>query len=179
MINNTQTQKKIIILFLALIIFLPWFNSNYFDAINPVELGTEDTSFYEINPCKISLVQFIANNFESIYQNHYYFRPNDKSPIQCFGRIAGVAVMQKELETQFIISVGTNALINLVFQGLFWVFIFSLVPKNKKSALSKNKFKNLGLIINLVIVKKLHYILYLISGFRNFFKLRKFFFIVF
>ena len=37
--------------------------------------------------------------YQSIYQNHYYFRPNDKSPIQCF-KNWGVTVMQKELETQ-------------------------------------------------------------------------------
>ena len=143
-----MTSRKIFFyVFIFILILLPWFNTDIQNDYSISEVRQENISFYEINPCKISLVQFIANNFESIYQNHYYFRPNDKSPIQCFGRIAGVAVMQKELETQFIISVGTNALINLVFQGLFWVFIFSLVPKNKKSALSKNKFKNLAILV--------------------------------
>ena len=67
MIINTKTQKKFVILLLALIIFLPWFNSNYFDAVNPVELGTEDTSFYEINPCKISLAEYLNIDIKSSF----------------------------------------------------------------------------------------------------------------
>ena len=143
-----MTSRKIFFyVFILILILLPWFNTDIQNDYSISKVRQENISFYEINPCKISLVQFIGNNIESIYQNHYYFRPNNKSPIQCFGRIAGVAVMQKDLETQFIISIGTNSLINLLFQGLFWVFIFSLVPKNKKPTLSKNKFKNLALLM--------------------------------
>ena len=141
------SRKVIIYVFVIFLILFPWFNTDIQNNYSISEVSQENISFYEINPCKISLVQFIGNNIESIYQNHYYFRPNDKSPIQCFGRIAGVTVMQKELETQFIISVGTNSLINLFFQGLFWVFIFSLVPKNMKQSSSKSKFKNLSLLL--------------------------------
>lgn len=141
------SRKVFFYVFVIFLILLPWFNTDIQNNYSISEVSQENISFYEINPCKISLVQFIGNNIESIYQNHYYFRPNDKSPIQCFGRIAGVTVMQKELETQFIISVGTNSLINLLFQGLFWVFIFSLVPKNKEIVPSKSKFKYLSLLL--------------------------------
>ena len=142
-----MTSRKVIFyVFVIFLILIPWFNTDIQNNYSISEVSQENISFYEINPCKISLVQFIGNNIESIYQNHYYFRPNDKSPIQCFGRIAGVTVTQKELETQFIISVGTNSLINLLFQGLFWVFIFSFVPKNKKQAMPKSKFKNLSIL---------------------------------
>ena len=54
---------------------------------------------------------------------------------------------KKELETQFIISVGTNSLINLFFQGLFWVFIFNFSSKKSKQSSSKSKFKNLSLLL--------------------------------
>ena len=141
------TKKAIFYLFVICIILLPWFNTDIQNEYSISEVRQENISFYEINPCKISIVQFIRNNIESVYQNHYYFRPNDKSPIQCFGRVAGVTVMQKELETQFIISIGTNSLINLIFQGLFWVFIFSLVPKNTKLSTSSYKFKNTSILI--------------------------------
>ena len=66
MINNAQIQKKIVFLLLTLIILIPWFNTNYFDDIKPVELGTEDTSFYEINPCQVSLAEYIKVDFQSI-----------------------------------------------------------------------------------------------------------------
>ena len=51
-----------------------------------------------------------------------------------------------ELQTQFFISVGTNPLINLVLQGLFWILILSLVPKSKNS-LSNYKFKNISIFL--------------------------------
>ena len=64
--------------------------------------------------------------------------------------------MQKNLETQFIISIGTNSLINLVFQGLLWLFIISLVPRNLKSSEITNKYKNFNFIVILFV-----FILYL------------------
>ena len=140
-------RKSLFYIFILFLILLPWFNTDIQNDYSISKVSQENVSFYEINPCKISLVQFIGNNIDSIYQNHYYFRPNDKSSIQCFGRIAGVTVMQKELETQFIISVGTNSLINLLFQGLLWVFVFSLVPKNKKPILTSYKYKNLSIFL--------------------------------
>ena len=92
MINNAQIQKKIVFLLLTLIILIPWFNTNYFDDIKPVELGTEDTSFYEINPCQVSLAEYIKVDFQSSYQKHYFFRYNNYSPISCFGKISGIAL---------------------------------------------------------------------------------------
>tara|TARA_S200000501_G_scaffold239210_1_gene224130 strand:+ start:586 stop:2520 length:1935 start_codon:yes stop_codon:yes gene_type:complete len=141
------SRKVFFYVFVVFLIILPWFNTDIQDNYSVSKVSQENISFYEINPCKISLVQFITNNIESIYQNHYYFRPNDKSPIQCFGRVAGVSVTQKNLETQFIISIGTNSFINLVFQGLLWLFIFSLVPRNKKSSEIRNKYKNLSILL--------------------------------
>ncbi len=141
------SRKSLFYIFILFLILLPWFNTDIQNDYSISKVSQENVSFYEINPCKISLVQFIGNNIESIYQNHYYFRPNNKSSIQCFGRIAGVTVMQTELETQFIISVGTNSLINLLFQGLLWVFVFSLVPKNKKPILTSYKYKNFSIFL--------------------------------
>ncbi len=142
-----NTKQIIYYFFIIFLILIPWFNTDIQNQYSISKVSQEDISFYEINPCKISLVQFISNNTESIYQNHYYFRPNNKTPIQCFGRIAGVSVRQQELQTQFIISIGTNSLINLLFQGLFWVFIFSLVPKNTKFPPSRYKYKNTSILL--------------------------------
>ena len=68
-------------------------------------------------------------------------------PFNALEESRGVTVMQTELETQFIISVGTNSLINLLFQGLLWVFVFSLVPKNKNPILTCYKYKNLSIFL--------------------------------
>ncbi len=141
------SRKLFFYVFIVFLIILPWINTDIQNDYSVPKVSQENISFYEINPCKISLLQFITNNIESIYQNHYYFRPNNKSPIECFGRVAGVTVMQKNLETQFIISIGTNSLINLVFQGLLWLFIISLVPRNLKSSEITNKYKNLSILL--------------------------------
>ncbi len=142
-----KTKKVIFSIFVIFLIFIPWFNTDIQNKYSISKVSQENITFYEINPCKISLVQFISSDFKSIYQNHFYFRPNDKTPIQCFGRISGVTVAQKELETQFIISVGTNSFINLLFQGLFWIFIFSLLPQNTRPSSSRYKYKNLSIFI--------------------------------
>ena len=142
-----KTKKVIFSIFVIFIIFIPWFNTDIQNNYSISKVSQENITFYEINPCKISLVQFISSDFKSIYQNHFYFRPNDKTPIQCFGRISVVTVAQKDLETQFIISVGTNSFINLLFQGLFWIFIFSLVPQNTRPSSSRYKYKNLSIFI--------------------------------
>ena len=57
-------SKKLIklIYFLSLISF-PWFNANYFDDIKqPVKI--EESAFFEINPCKVSLFEFLYKNNE-------------------------------------------------------------------------------------------------------------------
>ena len=72
--NINYTKYKIIIL---LVLFLvPWFNSIFSDDISAVEIGTEDLSFYEINPCKVSLFEYLAADFQSVYKNHYFFTLN-------------------------------------------------------------------------------------------------------
>ena len=115
-----MTTKRNLLLFSLLVVFLiPWFNNDAQGTYSIPKVSQEDVSFYEINPCQVSLFQFITSNTESVYQNHFYFRPDNKSSIQCFGRISGVTVLQKGLETQFFISVGTNSFINLLFQGFF------------------------------------------------------------
>ncbi len=139
-----QNQKKVVLFFIILIIFLPWFNSNYFDDINPVELGTEDTSFYEINTCKISLAEYLIVDTKSSFQNHYFFRYNNNSSISCFGKVSGIAL----LNNTFYISIGTNAFINLVLQSLFWILLISLIKKDNEHM--KIKYRNISIIMTVI-----------------------------
>ena len=151
-----MTTKRNLLLFSLIVVFLiPWFNNDAQGTYSIPKVSQEDVSFYEINPCKVSLFQFISSNTESVYQNHFYFRPDNKSSIQCFGRISGVTVLQKGLETQFFISVGTNSFINLLFQGFFWIFIFNLIPKSNKPKTKKENSKNIYKNISLLLVSYL------------------------
>lgn len=118
------------LIFLLLFLVLPWINNERMDENVIPPVSQESNAFYEINPCKVSLFKFIQENPKSMYQDHYKFRPNDKSSISCFGRISGVTVLQPNSETEFYISVGTNSFVNLILQGLLWISFLSLIPKN-------------------------------------------------
>mgnify|MGYP001253538851 CR=1 FL=1 len=127
--NNLIKRKNYIkIVFIFFLIVIPWFNANYFDEVKPVELIQEDLSFYEINPCQVSLAEFILADFNAAYQNHYFFRFNDYSSIECFGRVSGVTL----INNGFYISIGTNSLVNFIIQGFFWTLLISFVKTDIK-----------------------------------------------
>ena len=140
--NNFVVYLVIVILLIA-----PWFNSSS-DQIDYIpELRQEANPFYEINPCKISLFEFFNANRESLYQDHYFFRPNNKSSISCFGKITGIAVQQNNLQTQFVISVGTNSLINLLLQGSIWLLLLGFVKKSVQKLNLENYFHNIAILV--------------------------------
>ncbi|MDA8652981.1 hypothetical protein N9L62_02075 [Candidatus Actinomarina sp.] len=145
-----KTKKIRTLILLVLVLVIPWFNMDTSNDYSIPKVSQEDTSFYEVNPCKISLSEFLLSNPESIYQNHFYFRPDNRSSIQCFGRISGVTVLQKNLETQFFISVGTSSLINLLLQALIWTVLFSFIPKNKELEKIKDTLRYKNIIILLI-----------------------------
>ena len=133
--------KKFTLTFFLILFILPWFVSSAENHYVIPEISQQGNEFYEINPCKVSLFEFIKSNPKSIYQDHYYFRPVDNSSINCYGRVAGVTVQQLGLETQFFIAIGTNSLLNLILQSAFWIFCITLIPKNKvKKNLTNNLF---------------------------------------
>ena len=140
-------KNYFIYLFIFVLLVVPWFNSST-DQINYIpELSQEANPFYEINPCKISLIEFFNANRKSLYQDHYFFRANNNSAISCFGKISGIAVQQNNLQTQFFISVGTNSLINLLLQGSIWILLLSFVNNSMKKLNSNKYFHNISLVI--------------------------------
>lgn len=134
--SKYSNLKLLFFLFILLFIILPWFNSSIgFDQKAGIA-SQENVSFYEINPCKISLFEFLRANPSSIYQDHYHFKFNNYSSISCFGRISGLTV----INSNFYISIGTNTLVNILFQGFLMVIILSFIKKNN-SDLIKFNFK--------------------------------------
>jgi len=128
-------------LFLILIVIMPWtfYNSeNKIDA----EKVTSDLSFYEINTCNVTFSNFLINNVNTIYQNHYKFEANNYSSIRCFGKITGVS----QIGHNFVISVGTNSFLNLLLQGFFWTIIFGLIKKPNKD-FAPRKLKHYSAIL--------------------------------
>lgn len=117
-------NKKVILIIVLLV--TPWFNSDLGFIGSADIVRQEDISFYEINPCKVSLTNFIFSNPNSIYQDHYNFKLDNKSSILCYGRITGVTI----IDNNFFISVGSNTLISLIFQSFIWILILSFLSKD-------------------------------------------------
>ena len=133
-------------LVIVILLVVPWFNSSA-DQIDYIpELSQEENPFYEINPCKISLFEFFNANRKSLYQDHYFFRVNNKSSISCFGKITGIAVQQNNLQTQFFISVGTNSLVNLLLQGSIWLLLLGFVKKSVKKINLEKYLHNIAIL---------------------------------
>ena len=130
-------NKKIVDLFvLILLLVIPWVFADYSDDITPEKI-TSDLSFYEVNPCKVSLFEFILKNPNVMYQDHYVINSYDYSSINCFGKISGIT----QVGYNFYIAVGTNNLISLFSQGILWIFLLSLMPTDKKN-FKISKIKN-------------------------------------
>ena len=115
------------ILLLIVLIFLPFSLSDYSDTITPEKI-TSDLRFYEINTCSISLFEFLLENPNVVYQDHYKIRFNNYSSISCFGQITGI----DQIGYTFFISIGTNTILNLFLQTIFWILLISFIPKKWK-----------------------------------------------
>jgi len=131
--------KYIKLFFLLLIIIVPFSISDFSDQIRPEKI-TSDLRFYEINTCSISLNEFLIENLNVIYQDHYKIRFNNYSSISCFGQITGI----DQIGYTFYISIGTNTILNLFLQSIFWLILISFIPKRKNF-----EFKNSILFSNL------------------------------
>jgi len=127
--------KFIIVIFILFLLILPWFNSSIGHDQKAGVVSQEDVTYYEINPCKVSLYEFLMSNPNSIYQDHYHFRFYNYSSISCFGRVSGLTVLNNE----FFISIGTNTFINILFQGFIYLLFLQFIKKNKLVVSDENR----------------------------------------
>ena len=138
---------KVILICLFLLVILPWFISNYSDDIVP-EIVTSDLSFYEINTCKVSLAEFLFKNPNTIYQDHYRFTLNHYSSISCFGKIAGLTQVGQD----FSIAIGTNTLISLFMQSLFFLLCIKMIKPQKQKLIINNTHHRLSLLATTLLL---------------------------
>ena len=127
-LNQKILLKLSIFLF---ILILPWFLFGIDSDVEAVKI-TSDLSFYEINTCSISLVDFLKENPNVMYQDHYKLRVNNYSSMRCFGTLTGV----DQINHVFYISVGTNSFLNILLQTFFWCFLISLIRKTNNFEIS-------------------------------------------
>ena len=127
-LNKYILYKIVIVIF---VLIAPWSIFGLNGEVEPEKI-TSDLSFYEINTCSISLVEFLIENPNVVYQDHYKIRYNDYSAMKCFGTLTGV----DQINHVFYISIGTSTYLNLILQTIFWCFILSLIKKTRDINLS-------------------------------------------
>lgn len=141
-LNKKILLKGILLIFL---IVLPFSLSDVTDDITPQKI-TSDLRFYEINTCSISLNEFLVKNPNVIYQDHYKIRYNNFSSMKCFGQITGI----DQIDNIFYISIGTNSILNMFIQSVFWLMILSFIPIDRFQKLKMTDFISIistGLIV--------------------------------
>ena len=148
-----QNKKIYKFIFLIILISVPWLNSFANNNLQAAVPSQEDLSFYEINPCEVSLGNFVLNNFNAIYQDHFSFVVDNYSSIKCFGKVTGATLF----DNGFVISIGTNALINLILQSLFWIGLISLIKVDKEIQFKKDVYFYLSCLITSSILVFLIY----------------------
>ena len=134
------------LLFILILIIFPFSISNYTDDITPEKI-TSDLRFYEINTCSISLTEFLIQNPNVIYQDHYKIKFNNYSSIRCFGQITGI----DQIGYEFYISIGTNTIVNLFLQSTIWLLLISTIKATSKSNIKLYNITNILIVTFLML----------------------------
>ena len=166
----SNKNDRIKLLLLVVLILSPWFVFGINSDVGPEKI-TSDLRFYEINTCEISIISFLIENPNVIYQDHYKIRFNNYSSMKCFGLLTGV----DQINHEFYISVGTNSFLNLIYQTLIWSLVLSFIKK--KQELLKFSFISFislmvssGLITAIIYIEERFYVKNLY--FHDFYSLR-------
>ena len=119
--------KVLNIFLLLLIIILPFSINERNDDVEAQVLNKTTVGYYQSTTCEISLFEYLIKNREN--DLNVYFNNNNYADINCFGKITGLDVVNET----FIVSIGTNASINLLLQSCIWLFLILFIPKTKEN----------------------------------------------
>ena len=150
LLRNKNDQLKILLL--VVLILSPWFVFGINSDVSPEKI-TSDLRFYEINTCEISIISFLIENPNVIYQDHYKIRFNNYSSMKCFGLLTGV----DQINHEFYISVGTNSFLNLIYQTLIWSLAISFIKK-KQGLLNFSFISFISLMVSSGLITAIIYI---------------------
>ena len=129
-----------------LLVTIPWIihNSNT-ESLIP-EINDKTIGNFQSNTCEFSLYEFLKVNNSS----QFGINLDKSASVNCFSKINGADIV----DDKFIVYLGTNLNIDLIIQSLFWLLLFSFIPKSKNSQSGEIKYKNISnlLICCLLIV---------------------------
>ena len=110
-----------------------------------IELHPEHTGFYQERSCTFSIFELNSQDFER-YNVEFLHEPSGN--IECFGKNSWFEYQPPKLiengwdknePDKIKIWISTNINLDLLIQSLFWIILFSFIPKNNQKKL-KNIF---------------------------------------
>ena len=136
-----QSRKYLYIGLVALsILVLPFsnlFSDNQFQAI---EVNDSSIGYYQSTTCNISLLEVYLENIGN--QKNIKYNNNNYAGIECFGKVTGL----DKVNNIYIVSIGTNSNLTLVYQSIIWCLVLLLIK-------GKNNYEiNLFIIIPLCLL---------------------------
>ncbi len=136
-----QSRKYLYIGLVALsILVLPFsnlFSDNQFQAI---EVNDSSIGYYQSTTCNISLLEVYLENIGN--QKNIKYNNNNYAGIECFGKVTGL----DKVNNIYIVSIGTNSNLTLVYQSIIWCLVLLLIK-------GKNNYEiNLLIIIPLCLL---------------------------
>jgi len=128
-------------LLIVILIIAPWTinNSGSLNIISKIE--NNSIGNYQSTTCTYSFFEFLVQNPE----NNYLINIDKSATIDCFSKINGA----DKINEIPVVYVGTNLNLDFIIQAIFWLVLFSLIPKHKKYNL---EFKNISIFISIILI---------------------------
>ena len=120
-------RKFFLVLIILSFLLLPWnFNQTEIDIL---ELNRENISFYQNNPCEISIFELNSNIGDEIVVEYH---SDISKSVECFGKVSWISSNENKAK----VYIATNFNVDILYQSLFWLFLIYLIPKSDKSKYS-------------------------------------------
>lgn len=110
-------------LFLLIFAFLPWAWNSTKDALPFIEVTSASVGYYQTNVCDISFIRLL---FSTFFNNSLILTTTNVENIACVGKIMGM----DDINGKIAVYVGTNQVVDILFQSIFWIFLICFVKKD-------------------------------------------------
>jgi len=127
--TDLRYKKIFLVLLILPFLLLPWILNP--SEIEILELNRENISFYQNNPCEISIFELNSNIGEEMVVEYH---SDISKSVECFGKVSWIS----NTENTAKVYIATNFNVDIIYQSIFWLFLIYLIPKSKKSKYSIN-----------------------------------------
>tara|TARA_B110000444_G_scaffold16617_1_gene14276 strand:- start:3775 stop:5817 length:2043 start_codon:yes stop_codon:yes gene_type:complete len=133
MISKTLDARKIRrpfkVILLFIFSFLPWVWNATKDSLPFIEVNSASVGYYQTNVCDISFVKLLLSSFSN---NSLILTTTNVENLACLGKIMGM----DNVNGKIAVYIGTNQVVDILFQAIFWIFLISFIKKDRLNSRS-------------------------------------------